>query len=154
MSRHPIYYSSPSIHPMTLQPISGIGLLFLRFRNSDFLWCGVVSPTPNPQPGAPDLRIYDPGDRVAQLHPRTPGSSGTSGVPLPYPLLWAPEGTILVIRLLFSGTVLGRILSCFTVIRMLSFQLFFKPVLSKLRPCAGCWLEQSQFTQLISLLFM
>jgi hypothetical protein len=34
--------------------------LFLRFRNSSFLWCGVVSPTPNPQPGGPDLRIYHP----------------------------------------------------------------------------------------------
>jgi hypothetical protein len=32
----------------------------LRFRNSSFLWCGVVSPTPNPQTGGLGLCIYDP----------------------------------------------------------------------------------------------
>jgi hypothetical protein len=77
-----------------------------------FLWCGVVSPTPNPRPGGPGLRIYvprgqggptpdledqasvcmSPGDRVAQLYPRALGSSGTSGVPLPVPTIVGPWG--------------------------------------------------------------
>jgi hypothetical protein len=50
------------IHPSN-GPTAHVGPwppLFLRFRNSYFLWCGVVSPTPNPQPGGPGLHIYDP----------------------------------------------------------------------------------------------
>jgi hypothetical protein len=55
-----------------------------------------LSLTPNPQPGGPGLRINPPphtGDRVAQLHPRTLGSSdssGTSGSPLPVPTYVGP----------------------------------------------------------------
>jgi hypothetical protein len=64
----------------------------VRFRNSSFLWCGVVSPTPNPQSGGPGLRIYDPRRQGAQLYPRALGSSGTSGVPLPVPTIVGPWG--------------------------------------------------------------
>jgi hypothetical protein len=39
----------------------------LGFRNNNFLRGWIVSPAPHPQPGGPGLRIYDPGDRVAQL---------------------------------------------------------------------------------------
>jgi hypothetical protein len=51
----------PSIHPSN-GPTAHIGPWrpHMRFRNSSFLWCGVVSPTPNPQLGGPGLRIYDP----------------------------------------------------------------------------------------------
>jgi hypothetical protein len=57
---------------MALQPISDLGLLYflppcnlLRGFSwgsvtAVFLWCGVVSPTPNPQSGGPGLCIYDP----------------------------------------------------------------------------------------------
>jgi hypothetical protein len=51
----------PSIHPSN-GPTAHIGPWppLLRFHNRSFLWCRVVSPTPNPQPGGPGLRIYDP----------------------------------------------------------------------------------------------
>jgi hypothetical protein len=83
-------------NPMALQPMSGLGLLsrlLLRFRNSSFLWCGVVSPTPNPQPGRPGLRIYDPLETGWPSY--NPGhwvARVCRGCHSPYPLLWAPEG--------------------------------------------------------------
>jgi hypothetical protein len=48
--------------PPATGPTAHIGPLppLLRFRNSSFLWCEVVSPTPNPQPGGPGPRMYDP----------------------------------------------------------------------------------------------
>jgi hypothetical protein len=49
-----------SLHPMALQPISGLDLLSWGSVTAVFLWCGVISPTPKPQPGEPGLRIYDP----------------------------------------------------------------------------------------------
>jgi hypothetical protein len=54
---------------MAPQTKSGLGLPFWGFRNKIFFLRGwIVSPEPNPQPGGPGLRIYDPGDRVAQLY--------------------------------------------------------------------------------------
>jgi hypothetical protein len=44
------------------------------FSTIIFLRGQVVSPTPNPQPGGPGLRIYDCRDRVAQLHTQAPGT--------------------------------------------------------------------------------
>jgi hypothetical protein len=58
-------------HHMALQPKSGPGL---RFVTVTFLQGWIVSPAPNPQPGGPGLRIYDPGDRVAQLYPQVLGT--------------------------------------------------------------------------------
>jgi hypothetical protein len=52
------------------EPWPSLGFLFLRrFSPNLFLQCEVVSVTPNPQPGGPSLRIYTPGDRVAQQYP-------------------------------------------------------------------------------------
>jgi hypothetical protein len=59
---------------MALQPKSGPDLPFLGFRNNKLLQGWIVSPAPNPQPGGPSLRIYDPGDRVAQLYPQALGT--------------------------------------------------------------------------------
>jgi hypothetical protein len=60
---------------MALQPKSGPGLPFWGFLTITFFLRGwIVSPTPNPQPGEPGLRIYDPGDRVSQLHPQALGT--------------------------------------------------------------------------------
>jgi hypothetical protein len=44
---------------MALQPKSGPGLPFRGFLTINFLQGWIVSPTPNPQPGGPGLRIYD-----------------------------------------------------------------------------------------------
>jgi hypothetical protein len=73
--------------------LASSGILCLRRFSTDFfLQCEVGSLTPNPQLGTPSLRIYTrPGDKVAQLYPRTLGSSGTSGSPFPA-LMWAPGG--------------------------------------------------------------
>jgi hypothetical protein len=73
--------------------LASSGIFFLRrFSTEFFLQCEIVSLTPNPQLGTPILRIYTrPGDKVAQLYPRTLGSSGTSGSPFPA-LVWAPGG--------------------------------------------------------------
>jgi hypothetical protein len=45
---------------MALQPNTGPGLPFWGFVTIAFLRGSIVSPTPNPQPGGPGLRIYDP----------------------------------------------------------------------------------------------
>jgi hypothetical protein len=47
-------------HHMALQPNSGPGRLFWVFVTITFLQGWIVSPAPNPQPGGPGLRIYDP----------------------------------------------------------------------------------------------
>jgi hypothetical protein len=64
---------------MALQPNSGPGLPTLHppirvfcwgFLTITFLHGWTVSPAPNPQPGGPGPRIFDPRDRVAQLYPQ------------------------------------------------------------------------------------
>jgi hypothetical protein len=45
---------------MTRQPKTGPGLPFWGFIIISFLRGWIVSPAPNPQPGGPGLRIYDP----------------------------------------------------------------------------------------------
>jgi hypothetical protein len=45
---------------MALQPNSGPGLPLWGFVTITFLQDWIVSPAPNPQPGGPGLRIYDP----------------------------------------------------------------------------------------------
>jgi len=47
-------------HHMALQPNTGHGLPFWGFVTITFLRGWIVSPAPNPQPGGPGLRIYDP----------------------------------------------------------------------------------------------
>jgi hypothetical protein len=59
---------------MAVQPNTGPGLPFWGFVTITFLRGWIVSPTPNPEPGGPGLRIYDPGDRVAQLNPQALGT--------------------------------------------------------------------------------
>jgi hypothetical protein len=71
-----VLFGTPSIHPMTLQPIFGLGLLSWGSVTAVFLWCGVVSPTPNPQPGGPGLHIYDP---CRQGGPAIPPGTGKLG---------------------------------------------------------------------------
>jgi hypothetical protein len=59
---------------MALNPKSAPGLPFWGFGTITFLQGWIVRPAPNPQPGRPGLRIYDPGDRVAQLYPQVLGT--------------------------------------------------------------------------------
>jgi hypothetical protein len=59
---------------MALQPNSGPVLPLWGFVTITFLQGWIVGPAPNPQPGGPGLRIYDPGDRVAQLYPQALGT--------------------------------------------------------------------------------
>jgi hypothetical protein len=47
-------------HHMVVQPNSGPGLPCCGFLTVHFLQGWIVSPAPNPQPGGPGLRIYDP----------------------------------------------------------------------------------------------
>jgi hypothetical protein len=58
---------------MAIQPNTGPGLPFWGFVTIMFLQGCIVGPAPNPQPRGPGLRIYDPGDRVAQLYPQALG---------------------------------------------------------------------------------
>jgi hypothetical protein len=61
-------------HHMALQPKSGPGLPFFGgFVTITFLRGWIVSPPPNPQPGGPGLRIYDPR---GQGGPTIPPGSG------------------------------------------------------------------------------
>jgi hypothetical protein len=59
---------------MALQSNSGTGLPLWGFVTITFLQGWIVSPAPNPQPKGPGLRIYDPGDRVAQVYPQALGT--------------------------------------------------------------------------------
>jgi hypothetical protein len=45
---------------MALQPKTGPDVPFWGFVTINFLQGWIVSPAPNPQPGGPGLRIYDP----------------------------------------------------------------------------------------------
>jgi hypothetical protein len=45
---------------MALQPKSDPGLPFLGFLNNNLFRGWIVTPAPNPQPGGPGLRTYDP----------------------------------------------------------------------------------------------
>jgi hypothetical protein len=47
-------------HHMALQPNTDPSLPLWGFVTETFLQGWIVSPAPNPQPGAPGLRIYDP----------------------------------------------------------------------------------------------
>jgi hypothetical protein len=51
---------------MALQPNSGPGLPCWGFVTITFPQGWIVSPAPNPQPGGPGLRIYEPRRRVVQ----------------------------------------------------------------------------------------
>jgi hypothetical protein len=55
---------------MAAQPKSGPGLPFCGFVTVTFLRGWIVSPAPNPQPGGPGLRIYDPRRRWRSYTPR------------------------------------------------------------------------------------
>jgi hypothetical protein len=44
------------------------------FLTMYFLWGGVVSPTPNPQPGGPSLCTYNPQRQGPQLYPQALGT--------------------------------------------------------------------------------
>jgi hypothetical protein len=59
---------------MALQPNSGPGLPFWGFLTITFLQGWSVSPVPNPQPGGPGLRIYEPR---RQGGPAIPQALGT-----------------------------------------------------------------------------
>jgi hypothetical protein len=59
---------------MALQPNTIPGFPCWGFVTITFLHGWIVSPAPNHQPGGPGLRIYDPGDRVAQLYPQALGT--------------------------------------------------------------------------------
>jgi hypothetical protein len=58
---------------MALQPNSGPGLPLWGFVTITFLRDWIVSPAPNPQPGGPDLRIYDPRRQGGQDIPPDTG---------------------------------------------------------------------------------
>jgi hypothetical protein len=47
-------------HYMAVQPNTGPGLPFWSFVTITFLQGWIVSTAPNPQPGGPGFRIYDP----------------------------------------------------------------------------------------------
>jgi hypothetical protein len=74
-------------HSPINEPWAGLGFFFTlrRFSTNFFLHGEVVSLMPNFQPGVPGLHIYTPRDRVAQLYPRTLGSSGILESPFPIP---------------------------------------------------------------------
>jgi hypothetical protein len=59
-------------HHMALQSNSVPGLRFWGFVTITFLQGWIVSPAPNPQPGGPGLRIYDPRRQGGPaIHPGT-----------------------------------------------------------------------------------
>jgi hypothetical protein len=61
-------------HHMALQPNSGPGLPLWGFVTTTSLRGWIVSPTPNPQPGGPGLRIYDPRRQGGPAIPPGTGS--------------------------------------------------------------------------------
>jgi hypothetical protein len=118
----PSFHIRPdSSFTITLHPSNGpkahIGLWppLLRFCNSSFLWCGVVSPTPNPPtwrtsspylwPPETGWPSYTPGHWVARV-PR--------GCHSPYPLLWAPEGHYYPTA---YNSTLNNLISWFSIIK-------------------------------------
>jgi hypothetical protein len=66
-------------------------------------------PTPNLEDQA--SLFTSPGDRVAQLYPRTLGSSGTRDRYFPYPLTWALEG-----KLIYTDRKLNEIHAVYIVL--------------------------------------
>jgi hypothetical protein len=75
------------IHPMALQPISGLGLLYWGSITAAFYGVGLLAPRPTPNLEDQISVFMTPGDRVAQLYLRALGSSG---VPLPVPTIVGP----------------------------------------------------------------
>jgi hypothetical protein len=67
---------------MALQPNKGPDLPFWGFITITFLQGWIVSPAPNPQPGGPGLRIYDPW--------RQGGPATSPGTGYPF---WSPFTT-------------------------------------------------------------
>jgi hypothetical protein len=66
-------------HHMALQPNSGPGLPFWGFVTITFLHGWIVSPAPNPEPGGPGLRIYDPRRQGGTaIPPQAPGTHFSS----------------------------------------------------------------------------
>jgi hypothetical protein len=60
---------------MALQPNTGPGLPFWGFVTITFLQGWIVSPGPNPQPGGPGLRMYDPRRQGGpELYPQALGT--------------------------------------------------------------------------------
>jgi hypothetical protein len=59
---------------MAVQPNSGPGLPLWAFVRITFLHVWIISPAPNPQPGGPRLRIFDPR---RQGGPAIPPGTGT-----------------------------------------------------------------------------
>jgi hypothetical protein len=55
-----VYSENHHYHQMSLQPNTGPGLPCWGFVTIIFLQGWIFSPAPNPQPGGPGLRIYDP----------------------------------------------------------------------------------------------
>jgi hypothetical protein len=74
-------------HSAINEPWALLGFFFTlrRFSTNFFLHGEVVSLMPNFQPEVPGLHICTPRDRVAQLYPRTLGSSGILESPFPIP---------------------------------------------------------------------
>jgi hypothetical protein len=59
---------------MALQPNMGPGLHFWGLVTITFLRAWIVSPAPNPQPGGPGLRTYDPRRQGGPAKPQAPGT--------------------------------------------------------------------------------
>jgi hypothetical protein len=60
LHHHHHHYHHHHHHHMALQPNSAPGLPLWGFVTLTLLQGWIVSPAPNPQPGEPGLRIYDP----------------------------------------------------------------------------------------------
>jgi hypothetical protein len=81
-------------HHMTLQSKSGPGLPFWGFVTIPLLRGWIVSPAPNPQPGGPGLRTYDPRPQGGPAMPPGTGYSFQS----PFTTCMGYSGTILLSR--------------------------------------------------------
>jgi hypothetical protein len=80
------------IHPMALQPTSGLDLLYWGSVTAVFYGVGLLAPRPTPNLEDQVSVFMTPRNRVVQLYPRALGSSGTSGMPLPVPTIVGPWG--------------------------------------------------------------
>jgi hypothetical protein len=77
-------------HHMALQSNSGPWPPLMGLRNITFLQDWIVSPAPNPQPGGPGLRIYDPRKQGGPAIP-----PGTEYPGSPFTTCMGYSGTIL-----------------------------------------------------------